>query len=343
MSGPAEVVPWDDRASAAESAVVAGYVRRVAGLPGTALGRPRPVGDRRDGRRAGWNYWWQAHLIDCLVDAQQRAPTDTRQRLTARVVRSVWLRNGGWCNSYHDDMAWLALALSRLDQVSARAHTRARSMLLSHLRAAREAGIVAWRCRDDFLNAPANAPLAVLLAREGDVGAASMIVGWLQATLVDPATGLVIDGVRRDGRRESTLYTYNQGTALGALVEISRVDPNPAWAEHAVDLVDAIRAGLTRDGVLVADGGGDGALFAGICARYLGLAARRLGLDTAADIVLASARAAWDGRDPATGRFAADWSRRADGERDDDLSAQLSAWMTLEAAAALTRRPPTPG
>ena len=22
----------------------------------------------------GWNYWWQAHLLDCLVDAQLRNP-----------------------------------------------------------------------------------------------------------------------------------------------------------------------------------------------------------------------------------------------------------------------------
>lgn len=314
------------------------YLRPLANLPGTDLGGARPTGEYRGRRRGGWNYWWQAHLLECLVEAQQRAPTIGRRRLIARVIRSVWLRNGGWCNTFHDDMAWLALALGRIDQVTTQVHSRARSTLMSHLRAAREEGIVTWRCHDDFYNAPANGPLAILLARDGEVDAASVILRWITATLTDPGTGLVIDGVRRDGRRELALYTYNQGVVLGALVEVNRIDPGPAWTGQATDLVDAIGSGLTRRGVLVGDGGGDGALFAGICARYLGLAARGLGIYAAADIVLASAHAVWDGRDQATGRFAADWTRRAGSSYDDDLSAQLAAWMTLEAAASLTRR-----
>lgn len=317
--------------------MLAAYVRPVAGVPGTVLGRPRPADERPRARHVTWNYWWQAHLLDCLVDAQQRDPTMRRRRLIERVIRSVWLRNGGWCNTFYDDMAWLALALGRVAQVTGAAHTRARTALTSRLRDALDVGILTWRSNDDYRNAPANGPTAILLARDDDRGAATTIVRWLTTTLTDPASRLVIDGVHADGRRETALYTYNQGVTLGALVEVHRLDPDPTWSVRAADLVDAVHSGLTRAGVLFGQRGGDGALFAGICARYLTLAARHLDLDVATDIVLASAQAAWDSRDPTTGRFAADWSQPA-GDGDADLSAQLSAWMTLEAAALLAQR-----
>lgn len=204
----------------------------------------------------------------------------------------MWLRNGGWCTTFHDDMAWLALALGRVAQVTGAAHTRARTALTSRLR-----------------NAPANGPAAIVFARANDREAATTIVQWLTTTLADPPTGLIIDGVYPDGQRETALYTYNQGVTLGALVEVYRLDPDPTWSARAADLVDAVQTGLTRAGVLFGQGGGDGALFAGICARYLTLAVRYLDLDVAPGIALASAQAAWDGRDPTTGRFTADWSQ----------------------------------
>jgi predicted alpha-1,6-mannanase (GH76 family) len=59
--------------------------------------------------------------------------------------------------------------------------------------------------------------------------------------------------------------------------------------------------------------------------------------------VLASATAAWDGRRelPSGPVFAQDWRRPAEtprpGRAEADLSVQLSAWMLLEAAAAVQR------
>lgn len=333
---PGEVTSAADRAAAAERAVLGAYRRRVALLPGTALGRRRPVRGRPFARRP-LDYWWQAHLLDCLVDAQGRAPAPGRRRLIGRVVRSVWLANGGWCNDFHDDMAWFALALGRAAEVTGVDHARARRALRSHLRNERRPdGLLTWRCHDAFVNAPANGPAAILLAREGDVGGAVTVVRWLTTTLTDPATGLVLDGIQADGHVETAVYTYNQGTTLGALVELAGLDPRGGWAARAGRLVDTVGDRLAPGGVLTGRGGDDGGLFAGICARYLALAAHRLDLPEAARLVLRSADAAWAGRDPETGRFAADWSRPAGTDPvDDNLSVQLSAWMLLEAAATL--------
>src|SRR5690242_5960548 len=98
---------YRDWAAAAERAIVTRHLRRVWGLPGTILGRSGwpPTLDQR--LHWHWNYWWQAHLLDCLIDAQLRAPEPARAATIKRFVHSIWLRNfGRWSNAYYDDMAW---------------------------------------------------------------------------------------------------------------------------------------------------------------------------------------------------------------------------------------------
>ena len=167
-------------------------------------------------------------------------------------------------------------------------------------------GGIWWRRGDDFKNAPANGPAAILLARGGHVGLAGSIVDWMHDTLLDPATGLVRDGVRvrPDGAVravEGTTYTYCQGVHLGACVALAEVDGRRRAGRTARPaLLDAVGTHVVGpDGVVPGyDDGGDGGLFNGILARYLADAAlRRPELAPAARrIVLASAAAAWEGR-----------------------------------------------
>jgi len=107
-------VDWASRAAAAERAVVRRHLRRLAGVvPGTRIGRIRwprlpPT------KPWPWHYWWQAHLLDCLVDAQLRSPRPERADAIAAVARTVRLRNlGSWTNDYYDDVAWFGLAVQR--------------------------------------------------------------------------------------------------------------------------------------------------------------------------------------------------------------------------------------
>nr|WP_245614266.1 glycoside hydrolase family 76 protein [Actinokineospora inagensis] len=295
----------------------------MLGMPGTRLGLPRP------GRRLhlSWNYWWQAHLLDCLVDAHLRDPSEDRA-ITA-LVRGIRLRNlGAWTNSYYDDIAWLGLALQR-----AGGPERALTAIESRLRSGWTddfGGGIWWRRRDDFKNAPANGPAAIYLARRGDHAWARATVDWLDRTLVDPATGLVWDGIR-PGETVRTTYTYCQGVFLGACVELSLVD-------QAARTIRAVADHLAPDHVLPGQGEGDGGLFAGILARYLADSALRLPAaeaDLARSLVLTSAKALWRNRVTTLDgpRFGVDW--RHPGNPGRDLSVQLSAWMTLEAAARL--------
>jgi predicted alpha-1,6-mannanase (GH76 family) len=174
----------------------------------------------------------------------------------------------------------------------------------------------------------------------------------MTATLVDPESGLVRDGVRvnPDGSVravEPMTYTYCQRVYLGACVELAERHGHPRWAERAAAVVDSIASRIAGpDAVFPGfDDGGDGGLFNGILARYLADAAvRRPELaSVAARLVLASADAAWRGRAEVAGGpvFAQDWRRPArearPGVPEADLSVQLSAWMLLEAAAVAAR------
>ena len=71
---------WANRAASAEAAVRARHLKRLWGMPGTQLGVVAWPPVRKYRWFGVWHYWWQAHLLDCLVDAQLRDP---RPRTTA--------------------------------------------------------------------------------------------------------------------------------------------------------------------------------------------------------------------------------------------------------------------
>ncbi|OPZ53776.1 MAG: Glycosyl hydrolase family 76 [bacterium ADurb.BinA028] len=157
------------------------------------------------------------------------------------------------------------------------------------------------------------------------------------------------------------VFTYNQGTVLAALVTLG----DATSLDRAETLVSAIAAHLTTDPdqrVLRTHGDGDGGLFTGILARYLALAAHSPALadgarQVARELVRGTAEAFWSGRQlrsapttsgmpsapatalPSVAVFSPDPTVSAEQTQPRgiplELSTQLQAWMTLEAAATL--------
>ncbi|MPY11601.1 glycoside hydrolase family 76 protein [Arthrobacter bussei] len=340
----------DDAASITAAGVRQLFARRSLHVPGTRLGSiafPPPTS-----ARSHWHYWWQAHFLDCLLDEHLRtsgagdgdgdgagdsAGDGTGALPEARkLARGIWLRNGGrWRNSYYDDMAWLALALQRLDAVEARRRPRRRVRILgAALRSAHTAelgGGVYWNTTRDYKNTPSTAPAAVFFARAGDTARAQDLLDWLRDRLFDEDSGLFLDGVKADGRVDRGLHTYNQGTVLGALIEVGGADN----LSTAADLVGAIARGVADDdGVLPLAAGGDAGLFTGILARYLAEAAVAgigpVASATAQRLLDATAEHLWDGRLSAGGTLIFPPVQNG----PVSLSSQLQAWMVLEARSA---------
>ncbi len=357
---------WSQRADAAEGAVLARHVRRLWGIPGTALGVVAWPPTRRDRLFLRWHYWWQAHLLDCAVDAATREPTAKRRRRVAKIARSHRIRNiTGWTNKYYDDMAWLAIALERAQRLHAVDHRNAIHTLEMELFDAwdpQSGGGIPWRKADDFYNAPANGPAAIVLARTGRPWRAQAMADWMDATLKDPGSGLILDGVRGTGVLDRAVYSYCQGVVLGVETELAVLVGSARHSERVHALVSAVETRLTRDLVIVGGGGGDGGLFNGILARYLATVATGLPGESvedgaartvAASIVLASAGAAWDNRLEVEGHplFGSAWETearlpgpshgvatfsggtvRSSSVPERDLSVQLGGWMLMEAA-----------
>ena len=363
----------DERAAEAERSVTALFGGALGGLPLTHLARvahPAPVGSGPFSRfRGTWHYWWQAHYLDAVVDAGLRA-LRTGDRAGAqqhaargdRLLSTIRLRNRvRWVNDFYDDMAWLALASGRLqtlhDAIGRTARRRrldsAGHHLTEQLRTAHTddlGGGLFWSRDRDFKNSPATGPAALHLARLGDTDEARRLVDWLYARLWSPESGMVLDGIRLQGGAEvlvPDVWSYNQGTALGALVTLG----DPASLTRAEALVRAVDARLTVevDGsrVLRTHGGGDGGLFTGILVRYLALAAAAgSGLDddvraVAGRLVRDTADALWRGRAtlPVAGRRDPTVFPLAPGGSAPglplELSPQLQAWTVLEGAATL--------
>jgi len=341
---------------------VARHLHSLPGLPGTALGVvswPSTIGHRATVR---WHFWWQAHLLDCAIDAWQRDPGTERGVRVRRLIRSIGLRNfGRFTNDYYDDIAWMALALQRAEPLTGRqpAVRRIATRILDAWEP--PTGGIPWRVGVAFYNAPANGPAAILLARCGFTRRARQLADWMDTTLRLPGSDLIADGLVPGEPLQATYYSYCQGVVLGAELELVRAGA-PAGRLHR--LITGVDAELTEKGVLRGHGGGNGGLFTGILARYLALVAGELPGNTAADrtarsvarrLVLDSAEAAWVHAVVAPGGplFGPDWSvpavlptggpvGSAAGARIDesaqperDLSVQLSGWMLMEAAARL--------
>jgi predicted alpha-1,6-mannanase (GH76 family) len=320
---------------------------------------------RRLFRPPHWNYWWQAHALDALVDAAIRE--DGRSAVVrdqiAALVPGILRRNGGRIvNDYRDDMAWMALALLRAQEVVGADTGGLVRELWAEIVAGwdeRHGGII-WRRGDTYTNTPTNAPAALLGARlyardadPADLEWARTIDDWLHATLVDPVTGVVWDGIhpQTDPAPSSEMYTYNQGTVIGASLELHRITGD---IEHLARASRAAQATLDRfvraeNGILADEGTQDGGLFKGILVRYLGdfvLAAGGSGGRSPRDgseavdrqlAVQVGAMLARNGVSvapaAARGPVGPDWARPAAGA--GSLSTHLSAVLLLETLARM--------
>lgn len=380
-SSSSEIHSPNDRAAAAEQAVLTRHLRRMLGLPGTNMAMIAwPVSGIIASRLGMWHYWWHAHLVDLLVDAGiHRAPGDRSfdpdaAAVANRLLRSIRARNlGRWTNNYYDDMAWLGLSIERANRHLGLRREKAQDILAGRMYdswAPDDGGGIPWRTMDQFFNAPANGPASILLARAGRVERAVAMADWMDRALIDPDSHLVIDGIKPtktkgEFERVTPIFTYCQGVVLGVETELARLTGESVHFDRIERLLGAVESHEAPDGIIRSQGGGDGGLFMGVLARYLALIATDLPLtdpraaglrERAAHIVTTSADAAWTNRVASDDGpiFGVDWRVPASAPHESgkkaqfiggavnsseiperDLSVQLSAWMVLEAAAAV--------
>ncbi|WP_423148002.1 glycoside hydrolase family 76 protein [Rubrolithibacter danxiaensis] len=305
-----------------------------------------------------FNYWWNAHMLDVLVDGYSRSQDDVyKQRMTSLLNGINDKNNGNYPNDYYDDMEWLALASLRAYGVTQDdSFLNAANILWNDIKTGlnnNQGGGIAWRKSQlDYKNTPANAPAVILACglfqqqqNNQDLELAKTLYQWLKTTLIDPATGLAWDGInsKGDGQIDRNKYTYNQGVLIGAQHELYKVTGDEAYLNDAVRTANSVIKDLelAPGGILKNEGQGDGGLFKGILVRYLAQLIEEPDLsqadrDNYIQFLKNNAQTLYTKGISRPGlMISPDWKNKPSG--NTDLSTQLSGLMLIEAAAKLDK------
>ncbi|GGJ43331.1 glycoside hydrolase family 76 protein [Deinococcus roseus] len=289
-----------------------------------------------------YHYWWFAHTIDALIDGFERSQNPIYLQQAEKLHAGMLRRTGAITNDYYDDMEWLALALLRLYKYTQKAeHLQAVDALwhdIQHGWNDHCGGGIAWKKTQlDYKNAPANFPAAILAARlyrlkgnPADLEFSRKIYHWTIQNLMDPQTGCIWDGLNRqqDGSIDrGWLFTYNQGTGIGAALELHQITGDSAYLQDAKRIAEASLDLQTSAGFYPDEGNQDGGLFKGILIRYLTLLALHCPDAPYRDWISAQTR-----HFSGSGPYGPDWEHP---DQPDTLSTHLSGLMLLEAAHKL--------
>lgn len=328
---------WLHRADLAEQAINERHAQSLWMLPKTNLAVVAWPPSTKEKLHYRWHYWWQAHYLDCLVDAASRRATKARKFRIQQTVLGLRIRQLGRLtrNKYYDDKSWLALAMARARKLEKK---QSKPKYLRALEANivegidSTTGVLPWRVGEHFFNVPTNGPAAIMLARNGDIAQARELVDWMIDNLL-AENGLIMDGIRMTMEGPKVVkptHPYCQGVVIGACVEIAEAlrerdyEASVRYLAHARALVHAVAKEMaTPAGVIDwATGDGDGGLFKGILVRYLADLAVRIPEDNEANIatkriarrlVMASAESVWSHRLEVDGLpvFPTDWTEDA--------------------------------
>jgi predicted alpha-1,6-mannanase (GH76 family) len=230
----------------------------------------------------GFNYWWNAHALDVLVDGYNRTKDAAYVTKMNELYDGMYKMNGNkWTNEYYDDMEWMALA-------SLRAYTATNDVKFRNLAESLwttikggwttvNGGGIMWRVPSPASkNACSNGPAIIIACRlyklkglQADLDWAKKIYNWQRESLVEPARGIVWDGY--GNFKDDNVYTYNQGTWLGGALELYTITNDAQCLKDAVRVANYVMNDAQKfspNGILKGENTGDGGLFKGIFIRY---------------------------------------------------------------------------
>ena len=342
-----ETESWKERAEWFQQCMHHNYYNEVTGIMNQWY--PKENNKATD----NFYYWWQAHVIDVLVDAYERTGELAYAQRIQDLSRSLKAYNEGtFLHNYYDDMEWTALALLRAYKATGvEEYKRDVLELWADIKTAWNdhcGGGMAWKKdQTDYKNTPANAPAAILAARlyeilheEEYLEWAIRIYDWNKANLVDPATGFVWDGMNRSGDGKIDYdweFTYCQGIFLGAGLELYRNTGDSKYMEDAKRTAEACMDRLCDPASLILpdEGIDDTGLFKGILIRYFVQLYKQCPESARIrEVIIVNAQRLWDeGLNKQIGLCGPSWEKEP--QLPVQLSAQLSGLMLLEGVAAL--------
>jgi predicted alpha-1,6-mannanase (GH76 family) len=247
------------------------------------------------------HYWPQAHAMDVVVDSYQR----TSDQFYLDYYPLWWegapkynfsgREEDAWWNVFVDDMEWIVLAQLRMYESTGNEKYISKGIQMYNdwiwpawgpEDEAPWYGGITWKTdADKSKNACSNGPAAIIAARiysmydqlkepgikpkEAYLEEAVKIYAWLKENLFEPAEGKVYDNMNLKGEISRAIYTYNQGTFIGAAHELYKITGDTKYLADAIKAADYVIDHMSdNSGVLANSTSGDGGLFNGIFFRY---------------------------------------------------------------------------
>lgn len=234
---------------------------------------------------SAFHYWIQAQMVDSITDAYIRTGDLNYAQQAKDLILAVRKKNSNHLtNDFYDDMGWMACAMAKLYDATGDEDLWNDLLLLYEviMDSWHYNGGIAWsKDTMHYRNSPANGPACILACRlysitgeQKYLDMALQIFEWWDATLIDHESGLVWDGLNREGDQKidkNWKFTYCQGVYIGSCVELYKLLNDSTYLDKALLTADYTLGNLIdkKSGVLQEEGGGDGGAFKGIFCRYL--------------------------------------------------------------------------
>ena len=290
LASPVHTAGPSSQQVAATSAVTA----RLAATAFTAFNRTfvRASGSAAtyrddDGSGAG-GFWKQAEMIEMAEDAYQRSGDPHDRALIGALYQGFVAQYGtDWLgDTYNDDVMWMVIASLRAYQATGDPIYRDQAKWHFDRIFARGwsgdfGGGLWWTTARHEKNACVNAPAAIAAALlyqtlhdRSYLDKAERLYAWVRTRLYDTGRGTVLDHVSYGeggaAVRDPSVYSYNQGTFIGAAGLLYQATGDRAYFEDALRTLAFTRDELTgANGILRSEGtGADGGGFKGVFARW---------------------------------------------------------------------------
>ena len=235
-----------------------------------------------DGGRT--HFWVRAEQMEMLEDAYERTHNAAiREAITRTIAGFVDYHGTDWTtNDFNDDIMWMTIACARAyadtghDNFRAMAKHNFDAVYARAWDANKFGGGLWWKVDDRSKNACVNGPAAIaacLLCQIcGDktyLAKARAIYSWERSTLYNPDDGAIHDNIRNDGHVAHKVFSYNQGTFIGAADLLWKLTGDTNYLSDALLAAQFMRDTVCRGGTLPVYGSGDADGFNGIFMRWL--------------------------------------------------------------------------
>ena len=290
-------------------------------------------------------FWERAEQMEMLLDVYERNTNAACLSMFTNVFNGFIADHGtNWNNNeFNDDIMWMVIACARAHQLTGNPEFRdiARAnfdMCYARAWSTNLGGGLWWKTSNLSKNACVNGPAAIaaylLFQIGGDTNYLTKAMGiyaWERRTLFDSQSGEVFDSIDDGGEVDPQIFTYNQGTFIGAANFLGFTNDAKLAADFTVK-----KSG--RNGIMPGYGqAGDGGGFNGICARWLARFMKDRSLQGCYQKWLQNnAEAAWEGRRQRDGLAWSRWSRPTP-------NGPLNSWACSSSVVVMQVVPPSNG